>query len=489
MKSLTHRAARATWWSALEITSRYGVQFFVTFVLARLLLPSDFGLIALLMIFTSISAILVDSGFGMALIQRRQITADDETTVFAFSVSVAVGMWVALILMAPSAASFFRLPELSPTLRAASIVLLFGGLGAVPDALLTLRLDFRARTIAQVVASLVSGLVAIVLALNGFGVWSLVWQQIVASALRTLCLWIFCQWRPRGAVSWVSLQKLGSFGGFMLLSSLLDTAYQQLQPLLIGRLFDIRSVGFYSLAQNARQAPLALMGGVLTRVGLPVFSSLAHHPARLLEALRPMLRVSMFVFVPCMAGIAILAQPLVGMIYGERWLPAAPILSVLAIAGTLWPFHILNLEAIKAQGRSDLFFRLSVIKVSLAIVCVVLASPWGALGIAWGTLVAGMINAIINTYYSWKLLGYGPLMQAREQMPTFILTALAAMTGWGILHWSQASTVNLAIAIIAASAVYLGISVMFKVQALSDLRFFLHTLRTNPDIEPEAELP
>lgn len=487
--TLAKHAAGAAWWSAIEIASRYGVQFFVTLVLARLLTPTDFGMIALLTIFTSVGGILVDGGFGTALIQRQQTTANDETTVFAFSLLMAIVLWIALILTAPSAAGFFHVPELSPMLRVASAVLLFGGLGAVPDALLTMHLNFRARTTAQLIASFVSGLAAITLAMKGFGVWSLVWQSLIAAALRTVCLWIFCRWRPRGAISRSSFRSLGRFGSFMLFSSLLDNAYQQTQSLLIGRLFDARSLGYYSLAQNAKQAPLSLMGGVLSRVGLPVFSSLANHPARLLEALRPMLRVSMFVFVPCMVGIAVLAKPLIDIIYGARWLPAAPVLSVLALGGALWPVHILNLEAIKAQGRSDLFFRLAVIKISLAIICVVLASPWGVLGIAWATLVAGVINAGINTYYSWKLLDYGPLAQVREQTPTFILAALAAVTGWCVLHWTQAGPTNFMLSIVAAGAVYLGIGRLLKVQALSDLSFFLHTLRANRTIQPEAEQP
>jgi O-antigen/teichoic acid export membrane protein len=484
---LAKHAAGAAWWSAIEITTRYGMQFVVTLVLARLLVPSDFGLLALLMVFTGVGAILVDSGFGTALIQRQQTTVDDETTVFAFSLTMAVTLCVVLVLAAPAAADFFHVRELSPMLRVVSAVLVFGALGAVPDALLTVRLDFRARTMAQMVASLVSGFVAIVLALRGWGVWSLVWQQMIAAALRTFCLWRFCHWRPRGSISRASFQRLGRFGGFMLLISLLDSAYQQMQSLLIGRLFDTRSLGFYSLAQNARQAPLSLMGGVLTRVGLPVFSSLAEHPGRLLEALRPMLRVSMFVFVPCMVGIAILAKPLIEMVYGIKWLSAAPILSVLAVAGSLWPFHILNLEAIKAQGKSNLLFRLAVVKISLAICCVVAASPWGPMGIAWATLAASLINAAINTYYSRKLLDYGLMMQVREQIPTFMLAALAAATGWFILHWSPPRAPSFILSIAASVSIYLGLGSLFRVQALFDLKIFLHALRANRSIEPETD--
>jgi O-antigen/teichoic acid export membrane protein len=479
------QAAGAAWWSAVEIASRYGVQFLVTLVLARLLLPSDFGLAALLVIFTSLGAIFVDSGFGTSLIQRQRTSADDETTVFIFSTTTGVLLCALLVCTAPAIAAFFHTPSLSPLLRLASLTLVFGAAGAVPDALLTMRLNFRARTMAQLAASAVSGTVAVTLALHDMGVWSLVWQLVAAASIRTLCLWIASGWRPRGTFRRSSLIGLARFGSFMLLSSLLNAIYVQLQPLLIGRLFDTRSLGFFTLAQSSQQAPLSLMGGVLSRVGLPVFSALAHAPSRMLDALRPILRLSMFVFVPCMVGIAITARPLVALIYGDRWLPVAPILSILALAGTLWPLHVLNLEAIKAQGRSDLFFRLALVKVSLAIVLVVICSPWGPLGVAWATLAASMVNAAINTYYSWKLLGYGPLVQAREQVPTFALATMAALVGWAILHWMPASSASMLLSIACAGVTYLGLAWAFRVQALSDLRSFVHTLRANATLRPD----
>jgi O-antigen/teichoic acid export membrane protein len=479
-------AASAAWWSAIEIVSRYGVQFVVTLILARLLLPSDFGLIALLLIFTSVGNILIDSGFGAALIQRQRVTPDDEMTVFIFSCAVATSLWVVLSVVAPYIAIFFHDPRLSSLLRMGALAFPLGALGAVPDALLTIRMDFRARTLAQLMGSSVSGLISIGLAALGFGVWSLVGQLLTATAMRTIGLWHYSKWIPSGQLNKESFTNLGRFGGFMLLSSLLNAAYLQVQPLLIGRLFDTRSLGYYSLAQSSQQAPVSLIEGVLSRVGLPVFSAIAHHPPRLLEALRSILRLSLFLFVPCMVGIAVMAKPLVLVIYGQRWLPTAPILSVLAVGATLWPVHVLNLEAIKAQGRSDLFFRLAVFKTVLSIALIFVGSAWGVLGIAWAILIASIIGAIINTYYSWKLLNYGPLAQAREQLPTFALASLAALVGWQTMHRMPAGPMGTLLAILIAGVTYLGAAKFFKVQALSDLLTFIHVLRASTTIKPDA---
>lgn len=255
MSSLETRAANAAWWSTLEILARYGVQFVVMVVLARLLTPDDFGLIAMLLVFTSIGTLLVDSGFGAALIQRQQTTADDETTVFVFTMVVGAATALVLALSAPAIAAFFDQPKLIDLTRVMAVVLPLGAFGAVPDALLTMKLNFKARARAEATASLCSGTVAIVLALRGFGVWSLAWQGIVSIGVRGLLLWLYSGWRPRGRYRGASFRSLFGFGGYMLMSGLLNTVAVRLQSLMIGKLFDSRALGFYTLAQSTQSAP------------------------------------------------------------------------------------------------------------------------------------------------------------------------------------------------------------------------------------------
>src|SRR5690348_13949811 len=356
------RTTRAALWSAIEIAARYGVQIVVMVVLARLLTPADFGLIAMLLVFTAVGSLLADSGFGTALIQRQNTTADDETTVFLFSVAISVLLAGVLWYSAPAIASFYSQPQLIPLTRLLLFVLPLGALASVPDSLLTQRLDFRSRASAEVVASVFSGVAALVLAWMGWGVWSLAWQAIIAIGVRAIMLWVLSGWRPRGSFSPASFRALFAFGGYMMLSNLLNTMATRLQSLLIGKMFDSRALGYYTLAQNTQQAPAQFISSVLNRVGLPVFSTFTDQPDKLVRALRVSLRVAIFLFLPCMVGIAVVAKPLIDMLYGARWLPAAPLLSVLAVSAALWPLHVLNLAAIGAQGRSDLIFRLEMIK-------------------------------------------------------------------------------------------------------------------------------
>jgi len=476
--SLVHRAAHATWWSALEIAARYGVQFAVMILLARLLVPADFGLIAMLLVFTAVAALLVDSGFGTALVQKQRTSDDDESTVFVSGICVSIVVGCILWFAAPAIAGFYAQPTLVPLTRLLLFVLPLSALAAVPDALLTQRLDFRSRAKAEIFASLASGAVAVVLAWRGFGVWSLAWQSIVAIAVRAGLLWRYSGWRPRGRFSSASFRALFSFGSYMLMANLLNTISTRLQSLLIGRLFDSRALGFYTLAQNTQQAPAQFMSGVLNRVGLPVFSSVADQPAKLVGALRLSLRVAIFVFVPCMVGIAVVAEPLVAMLYGARWLPAAPMLGILSISATLWPLHVLNLAAIGAQGRSDLIFRLELAKRVVSIGLVIACSPFGPIAIAWAVLASSLFAVALNTWYTHKLLGYGAVAQLHDQAGTLLLSALAGLAGWLVLRAMPAGTFAMAVAIIVAMIVYLAGAVLGQHRALSDLLDLVRTLRS-----------
>jgi O-antigen/teichoic acid export membrane protein len=478
---LTRRAAGATWWSTVEIASRYGVQLFITVVLARLLQPADFGLIAMLLVFTSIGAILVDSGFGVALVQRPHVDAADESTAFLFSISAAVLVALTLWMSAPVIAAFYHQPPLLPLTRLMTLVLPFGALGAVPDALLTRRMDFKARARAEILASLGSACIALVLALRGFGVWSLAWQAIAASALRAVLLLRFAKWRPALGFSQGSFRKLFSFGGYMLLAGLLDAATLRLQSLLIGRLFSARSLGFYTLAQNTQQAPMSFMGAVLYRVGLPAFSSVADQPAKLLGALRLALNVSLFIFIPAMVGLSVVARPLIELVYGPRWSPAAPVLTLLALAAVFWPLHVLNLSALIALGRSHLVLRLEVVKKSTAIAAILACSPFGPVAIAWSVLASSLLGVFVNTWFSRRLIGYGPVAQLRDQRGTLVLAIVAALAGWSILHWMPAGLISLTLAILIAAVCYFGGALLFRVPALGELIALMRTMRS-PDL-------
>ena len=466
---LTRRAAHATWWSALEIAARYGVQFAVTILLARLLAPSDFGLIAMLLVFTTVAALLVDSGFGTALVQKQRTSDDDETTVFLSGLCISAIVGCILWLAAPAIAAFYSQPILTPLTRLSLFVLPLSALAAVPDALLTQRLDFRARANAEIIASLCSGAVAVSLAWRGFGVWSLAWQSIVAIGARAALLWRYSGWRPRGRFNPESFRTLFSFGGYMLMANLLDTFSVRIQSLLIGKYFNSNALGYYTLAQNTQQAPALFMSGVLNRVGLPIFTIVSSQQERLVDALRKSLRMTMFLFAPCMIGIAVSAKNLIVLLYGERWSPSAPILSVLALSAVFWPMHLLYVAAINAMGRSNSSFCFLLAKRTVMLVLIFASGKFGPMAVAWAVLASAVIGALINSYYSSKFFGYGPVAQFRDQFATMVLSAVAGLVAWLVLSWLPGGTFAMVAATAVAMVVYLSGAALGRHRALADI--------------------
>jgi O-antigen/teichoic acid export membrane protein len=275
-----------------------------------------------------------------------------------------------------------------------------------------------------------------------------------------------------------SFRSLSGFGVYMLMSGLLDTLTVRLQALLIGKLFDTTQLGYYTLAQNTQQAPTSFMGNLLNRVGLPVFSAVGDQPQKLLGALRLSMRLAMFIFVPSMLGLAVIARPLILLLYGPKWAPAAPLLSILALSAALWPLHVLNLAAVSAQGRSDLFFRLSLVKKALAIGLILLGSLAGPIAIASAVLAASIISAVINAHYSKTLLGYGISAQIADQRSTFWLSLVTAATGWSVIHWLPSSIMTTALAVFLAAALYLAIAALTNNSALGELVSLLKNLRS-----------
>lgn len=476
---LIQRATHATWWSTIEISARYGVQFIVTIVLARLLPPVDFGLMAMLLVFISFAALLVEGGLGSALVQKQITSANDETSVFLVNLVMGFALAVLLWLLAPAIAGFYAQPLLVPMLYALLWLLPLGALVTVPNALLSQRLDFRGRAIAELVVSISSGLLALWLAWRGFGVWSLVWQALAGALLRAVLLWWISGWRPQGRFDKVAFAQLFRFGGWLLLANAMNVASLRLQSLLIGKWFDARTLGFYTMAQDTQQAPAQFMSALLNRVGLPMFAKVSkQQPEQLANTLRLALRLSMFVFAPCMLGIAVMAAPLVMTLYGPQWEEVAPILSILALAALFWPLHVLNLAALNALGRSDLVLRMEIFKALTSIPLVLMASFFSVLMVAWAVLVSGLVCVVINTWHSRRLLDCGLGTQLRDLLPGLLLTLATASMAWFAARWVDQAWLSIVLAMLVAMVCYVAGAIVFRLQAWHDLLKFMQTLRT-----------
>jgi O-antigen/teichoic acid export membrane protein len=467
--TLKSRTLHALSWSAVQEFSQRGLQFVISIVLARLLLPEQFGLIAMLTVFIAVSQALLDSGFGAALIQKKNPTELDKCSVFYLNVFMSFALAGLLCLVAPWIAHFYRQPQLTDLTRALSLLIIINGFVAVQNALVIRSLNFRRQTVIITSGTLLGGLVGLVMAWRGYGVWSLVAQQLISTSLRGWLYWAMSDWRPKLMFSFQSLHTMFGFGSRMAASSVLNTVFDNLYSLVIGKLFSAASLGFYSRAQTLKAVPAQSLGMVVARVTLPVFSKLQDEPERFRRGLRQALTTAAFLQFPIMIGLAAIAEPLVLVLLTEKWAPCIPYLQVLSFVGLWFPLHSLNLNALVARGRSDLFFRLEVVKKVLIVLNILITYRWGVFAMVCGQSINGLLGYFINSYYSRSQLGYSTWQQVKDMSPYL---GAAGVMGLAVafLHLPTASQpVQLGFKVVLGVAIYAGLAVVFRFQALQEL--------------------
>lgn len=456
------------------MVARHGVQFGISIALARLLSPEEFGMIAILYLFTGIASTFIDSGFSSALIQRQNNTHTDESTVFWFGLGMGAVAAVILSALGPWIGDLFGHPILSSLTQVLALTLVINAAGSLHLTLLTKKLDFRTPLKIGVTSMVVSGALAISLALAGFGVWALALQALSGSVVTTALLWIMSRWRPRWEFSIASARQLFGFGGYLLLSALLDVAYTRVHTLIIGKLYGLRDLGFYSRADNTKQIPVGMLSAILSRVALPIFSEAAGDPRALRRGVQVSLRGIMLVNIPTMVGLLATAENTVSVLFGDNWLPAVPVLRVLCLAGVFWPLHVINLNVLTAQGHSHLFFRLEIVKKIVGTALLLAGIPFGVMGIAWSQAAFGLLGFLINAFYTGRLLNYGALSQLRDILPTVAVSAAMGGAAYSVgLFVELPPPVVLGLQTVTGVAILAALSVGLRLKAYQDSASFL----------------
>lgn len=456
MPTLHQKTTSAAKWSALDVFMRQGVQFSVTIVLARILAPEDFGVIAMLAMFIGVAGVFIDSGFSSALIQRQNVTRTDESTVFFFNLGMGAVSALLLCAAAPWIAAFFKQPVLQYLTYAMAFNLFVNAFGSIHSTLLNKELNFKTTAKLGVASSVVAGALAIYMASRGYGVWSLAGHAVASGIVTVLLLWLWHPWRPAWTFSFASLRSFFRFGGYEMAATLTDVFSTNLYLILIGKMYSARDVGFYDRAQRTQQLPITLMMGIISRVAFSTFATVAEDKARLVRGLRQAQAISMFVNMPVLVGIIILAEPLVLTLFGAQWLPSVPILQVLGLGGLIWPLHVLNLNILRAQGRSDLFFWITMFKKVFTISLTVAASFYGVMAIAWAQAVISILGYFANTHYTKVLLGYGGWKQLGDLTVNFVAVIPMAVAMYFVNNMMQASPFfKLIVASITGGGIYL----------------------------------
>lgn len=378
------RVTHATLWTALEFVLSRGLNILVIAVLARLLSPQDFGTFALLAVFLGVSTALIESGFGLALIQKQDITEGDISTVFWISLGAATVIALLLVVAAPVIADFFDLEILIHLTYIMAMTVWISGFGIVQRSLLVKRLAFRQLTIVNLSALLISSSVSVYLAFSGLGAFTLAWQGFVSALIISALLWVLNGWRPKFFFSRSSAKRLFGFGGYMLASKLLDVIYSRSYSILIGKAYGTVELGYFNRAESTAQIVSGLVVHPLTQVAFPSFSQMNGDQARIRAGLKGAVRVGMMFNSVALFTLIATAEPFVLTLLGPQWESVVPILRVLCLSSILMPLHVLNLQALMALGRSDLFFLVEAIKKVIGVAILVFASRYGAMGIAWG---------------------------------------------------------------------------------------------------------
>lgn len=474
---LKEKALSAVLWSAGDILLRQGLQFGVSVMLARLLAPEEFGTVALLYLFTGIATVLADSGLGVALIQGRDLSHVDESTVFWFNLVLGALAASSLCLAAPAIANFYGRAVLVPITQAMALNLFVNSLGSVHNSLLSKRLDFRTQMKIGAYATLLSGEIAVAMAWRGYGVWSLVAQSLAATSTTTLLLWSLNPWRPALSFSTASARRLLGFGGYMMFATLIDITYSRGYTALIGKVFGAADLGFYNRAENTKQLPVGIVSSIFMRVAFPVFSQAAHEPDNLRLGVQMAIRGIMFLNAPIMIGIAAVAEPLVLTLFGPRWLPAAPILQVLCLGGVLWPLHLINVNVLMAQGYSHLLFRIELLKKSIGIPLLLGGCLFGVMGIAWSQVIFSALTLVINAHFTKRFLNYGTLAQLRDFMPVLLISiAMGFEIYFSKMH--QPFHFHAALELLALTSLgavfFLASAALFRLRAIKDISAMLH---------------
>ena len=469
-ESLRDRTIKGTFWSGMDAFLGQGVAFVVGIVLARLLSPSEYGLIGIVTIFTTVLSGIVDSGFSNALIRKTDTTEVDYNTMFITNMLMSILLYVFLYLCSPIIADFFSRPELVDITRAMGLILILQALSITQNTILTKRIDFKTKTKASLISAIISGVIGIGMALSGFGVWALVGQLLSKQMFYTLCLWYFLRWWPTLIFEVNSFRYMWGFGWKLTLSGLLNNIWNQLYQVVVGKCYSPDTLGQYSRSKEYASIFSSNFSLIIQRVTYPVLSEMQDDTERMVEAYRKVIKVTMFVTSVTMIFLGAVSEPLIYCLIGPQWHEAATYLPFICITMSLYPLHAINLNMLQVQGRSDIFLYLEIIKKFVGVVPLYLGIFISIYWMLIGSVVTGVVCFFLNSYYTGKRLGYSSWRQLQDIMPSYILATVMALSVYFLKYLSLIPWLILLIQIIVGMIVFFLFCEVFNNEEYIELK-------------------
>lgn len=469
MESIASKSVRGIFWSAVEKFSLQGVQFVISIILARLLTPTDFGIIGMLSVFLSISVTFIDCGFSSALIRQKDVSKSDYGTAFLVNLSISILAFLILFATAPLIANFYNMPELKSVTRVVSVTLIINALFTVHKVKLTRNIDFKKQSYASLFSAIISGILGITFAYNGFGVWSLVYQSICNSVLTLICMCILLKWFPIPILNINSFKNLFDFGSKIFISSLIHTIYSNLYNIVIGKQFSASALGFYTRANHFVSLPITNITGILSRVTYPILAQLQNETERLKSIYLKYLSITCLAVFPLMTGLMALAKPLVFILIGNKWESCVILLQILCFGMMLDPICTINLNLLYVKGRSDLVLKLEIIKKTIAITILIISLPFGLIGLCIGRAIYGVIATFLNMRYTRNFINLSIWQQTKMLLPMYILSLFMG----GICFLINLTNLNdickLILGTIIGMTIYISLAYIFKIEAFFNL--------------------
>lgn len=420
-ESLKNKTIKGVGWSAADALLGQGVTFIVGLVLARLLSPDEYGLIGICLIFTTVLNGIVDSGFSNALIRKKKVTDEDYNTMFTTNMAISIVLYVLLFISAPLVSDFFHRIELTALVRVTGLILFLNALSITQVTILTKNIDFKTKTKASLVSAIISGVIGIAMAFMGYGVWSLVAQQLSKQLLYTLCLWVLNKWCPKFTFYKESFKYMWGFGWKLLASGILNNVWNQLYQVVIGRCYTSSTLGHYTRANECASIFSSNLTTIIQRVTFPVLSELQDDKKKLLASYRKLIKVSMFVTVICMFALGAMAEPMIYSLIGPQWHQAATFLPFICITMSLYPLHAINLNMLQVQGRSDLFLYLEIVKKIITLIPIFIGAFVGVYWMLCASIFTGFIAFLLNSWFTGKFLNYSSWQQLKDVLPSYLI--------------------------------------------------------------------
>lgn len=456
-------------WRFAERCGAQIVTLIVSIVLARILLPEDYGTISLITVFTTILQVFVDSGLGTALIQKNDADDLDFSSVFYFNFVVCLILYSGMFVAAPYIAFFYNNVSLTPVIRVISLTIIVSGVKGIQQAYVSRNMLFKRFFFSTIGGTLFSAAFGIGLAYAGCGVWALVGQQLSNTCIDTFILWMTVKWRPKKMFSWSRLKELLSFGWKMLASTLLDTVYNNIRSLIIGKMYSSSDLAYYN---QGRQFPNVIVNNINTSIDsvlLPTMASAQDDRIRVKSMTRRAIKTSTYVMAPLMMGLAFCAEPIVRLVLTEKWLPCVPFLRIFCITYMFYPIHTANLNAIKAMGRSDLFMKLEIAKKLVGMVLLLSTMWFGVMAMAYSLLISSVLGQIINSWPNRKLLNYGYLEQLKDILPGIALAVFMGCCVNLVGLFNLPNFITLLIQIPLGASIYIATSALLHLESFEYL--------------------